>query len=226
MTGLLQIRGPRFVAVRPGLVTQTCGHQAREHRDFPITDETAAAAWIEERAGLDLFHSMEEKTMGIFVGAPRYENAPEGLHPAVCCDVIDLGIVKTQFGDKHMVRLVWQIEATNKDGRRFTPGRQFTASLDRRANLRKVLEGWRGRAFTAAEEEKFDLENLLEKCCQIQIQHVPADGGKVYANVVTVVPYPKGMDALKVVDYVRKKDRVGDATPPEDQEQPADDVPF
>ena len=33
---------------------------------------------------------------------------PEGLHQAVCVDVVDLGIQQTPWCDKHQVRLVWQ----------------------------------------------------------------------------------------------------------------------
>ena len=40
--------------------------------------------------------------------------APEGLHQAVCCDVVDLGLKNTPWGDKHKIRIVW---VTTRGGR-------------------------------------------------------------------------------------------------------------
>jgi len=40
----------------------------------------------------------------------EWTQAPEGLWPAVCVDVVELGLVETAWGKKEKVRLVWQIE--------------------------------------------------------------------------------------------------------------------
>ena len=47
----------------------------------------------------------------------------------------------------------------------------YTNSLGEKANLRKMLENWRGRAFTQEEMDGFDLRNVLGKACMISVVH-------------------------------------------------------
>lgn len=139
-----------------------------------------------------------------------YTPAPEGLHSAVCCDVEDLGEVDSGFGRKPMVKIYWQIEETNpdNDGKPFVVSQRYTASLHEKANLRKMLEAWRGRKYTEEELEGVDLERLIGVNCQVQVQHNIAGEGGVYANVTAVVPSARNGVKLRVSqDYVRRRDR-------------------
>ena len=137
-----------------------------------------------------------------------YTAAPEGLHSAVCVDVVNLGVVQGAYGPKHKVRLVWQLEAMDEErGRRFDVARVYTLSLHERAALRKDLESWRGRKFTELELDGFDLERLISVPAQVQVTHDLGDDGSLYANVTTVVPPIKGVPKLAPLDYVRAKDR-------------------
>jgi hypothetical protein len=137
-----------------------------------------------------------------------YAQAPEGLHRAVCCDVVNLGVVQGAYGPKHKVRIVWQLEAVDPThGRRFDVARVYALSLHERAALRKDLESWRGKKFTEAELDGFDLEKLLGANAQVQVTHDLSDGGETYANVSTVVAPIKGLPKLAPLDYVRAKDR-------------------
>ena len=156
----------------------------------------------------------------------EFNPAPEGLHQAVCIDVIDLGLVKSQWGEKHQVEIRWQLETLDdQTGLPFMVLRRYTLSLNEKAKLRHHLEAWRGRKFTSAELEGFDLEKLLGVNCQIQIVHDIADDGRTWANVSAVVPLGKGMVKIVPSDtYVRVVDRnqTGNgATAPA-----ADEVPF
>ena len=132
---------------------------------------------------------------------------PEGLHHAVCCDIVDLGIVKGPFGDKPKVRLVWQIEEELDHGQRYTARKQYNLTLHEKATLRKDLEAWRGRKFSEQELQGFDLEKLLNANCQIQIVHDLSDDGTIYANVQAIVPPPKNVAVLRPLNYTRHKDR-------------------
>ena len=147
--------------------------------------------------------------MAIYAKRPEstFTLCPEGLHHAVCVDVVDLGVVTGAFGDKHKVRIVWQIEEENDKLRRFTARKQYNLTLHEKATLRKDLESWRGRKFTDAELDGFDLEKLLGVNCQIQVVHDIADEGTIYANVQAVVPAPKNVPKLLPLDYTRDKDR-------------------
>lgn len=158
----------------------------------------------------------------------QFSNAPEGLHPAVCVDVVDLGLKTTRYGDKHKVRIVWQIEERDPEhDRRHSASQMFTLSLHPDSVLSKTLEAWRGRKFTDDERNGFDLEKLIGAPCQVQIVHAPGTEGRVYANVQACVPLGKGMTALRPENYTRVKDRA--QTPSEGAVSPvADDdrVPF
>lgn len=137
----------------------------------------------------------------------QFEPAPEGLSQVVCVDVVDLGMVKTEYGDKHMVRLIWQLPATQKNGERFTVSQRYTISLHKKAKLRQHIEMWVGKALTPEQLKSFDLEKLLGFNGQVQITHNVADEGKVYANIQAIVPVPPGTAKLVPVGYVRVQDR-------------------
>jgi hypothetical protein len=131
--------------------------------------------------------------------------APEGLHKAVCVDVVDKGFVETPWGEKPKVRVVWEIEAEMDDGRRFTVGKTYTASLHEKSNLHKDLRTWRGRPFTAEELAGFDMEKVIGVPCQLLVTHVEKDG-TVYANVAAVTRL-QGAPLKPSASYVRVKDR-------------------
>ena len=53
----------------------------------------------------------------------------EGLHPAVACDVADLGVLDVGFGEKPMIKLTWQVdEAHPETGRPLTVTRRTSAT--------------------------------------------------------------------------------------------------
>lgn len=126
-----------------------------------------------------------------------FDPVEAGVHHAICYGVVDLG---TQFSEvynneTHKVLIMWElpferIQIENKDLPRAI-SRRFTLSLGKKANLRGVLESWRGRPFTDTELDGFDLKNLLGVNCQINVIH-NTNNGKTYANVSSVMPLPKG----------------------------------
>jgi len=167
---------------------------------------------------------------------PVYAPAPEGPHAAVCCDLINLGLQKSEWQgkvrEKHKIRILWQIDALDEQGKRFIVGRTFTKSLHENSGLRAFLESWRGRAFTEAELAGFNLTNLLGISCFIQIKHNTKQG-KTYANVDTIMRLPKSETPLTVTpDYVRVKDRKKDEQTANENDFPPplqddeDDLPF
>lgn len=166
--------------------------------------------------------------MAIYAKRPEstFQPCPEGLHHAVCVDVVDLGIVAGAFGDKHKVRIVWQIEEENDKQRRFTARKQYNLTLHEKATLRKDLEAWRGRKFTEAELAGFDLEKLIGVNCQIQVVHDISDEGSTYANVQAVVPAPKNVQKLAPLDYTRDKDRLDKPQARGDMNVEEEGVPF
>lgn len=137
--------------------------------------------------------------------------APEGLHPAVCVDVVDLGMRETPWGEKHKVQIRWQIEERQTDGdfegQRYLVSQTYTLSIHQKAGLRRDLESWRGKRFTDEEARGFDVERLLGANCQLNIAHNSGNDGTVYANVKAIVPAGRGSAKLEPENYTRQKDR-------------------
>jgi hypothetical protein len=136
--------------------------------------------------------------------------APAGTHAAVCCDVIDLGMIEVSYlgktQHKHKIVIAWQIDEDMEDGKPFLVRRRYTCSLHEKATLRRDLESWRGRAFTDKELEAFDLESLLSVGCLLNIIHELRNGA-TYGNVASIMRLPKNMSAPSPRDYMRVCDR-------------------
>lgn len=128
-------------------------------------------------------------------GGGDFTPVPEGPHPAICDMFVDLGLQEgsAKFGGKiqHKIYFRWQIPSLRlsyeKDGQTFegpmTIGGKYTLSLHEKAGLRKLLQSWRGRAFTPDELKKFDVTTVVGKPCLLSVSHAPKDGGGVYANI-------------------------------------------
>jgi hypothetical protein len=138
-------------------------------------------------------------------GGGDFSPVPQGTHIAICNMVVDLGKQRKEWQGQERIRpeifLRWElpnerIEWDDKDGvHREGPrviGQTYTLALNERANLRRDLEGWRGRAFTAEELKAFDVAKLLGVPCMITVTHAERNG-KTYANVTGVAGIPKGM---------------------------------
>lgn len=123
---------------------------------------------------------------------------PEGLHHAICYSVYDLGThYNDKFGKKeHRVLIMWElpkvrIEIVKEEGAVDLPkaiSKKYTLSLGEKANLRKDLQGWRGKSFTKQELKGFSLEKLIAVNCQLQVIHNTKDD-KTYANISTIIPW-------------------------------------
>jgi hypothetical protein len=116
--------------------------------------------------------------------------------------VIDLGIQYNQTYDKSspQVKILWNIIGEtveiNGEERPRQISKDFTMSLDERSTLRKMLQSWRGSAFTAEELQGFDLKKLLGAACQLQLIHKTNERG-TFAVVENIMQLPKGTPAPK-----------------------------
>jgi len=131
-------------------------------------------------------------------GGKDFKKVPPGCHFALCNMVVDLGIQEGTYMGKaksqHKVYIRWEVPdervTYEKDGVEIegpcSIGATYTLSLSEKANLRKVLENWRGQPFTEQELKGFDITTIAGKCCQIMVQH-ETKGGKTYANVTGVM---------------------------------------
>jgi hypothetical protein len=117
--------------------------------------------------------------------ATNFPPPPEGVHNAVCVDVIDLGMQETEWGIKPKLKLTFELETSAEDGHGFWVSKSFTASLHPKATLAQFLSKWRGKPI--AENEKIDLGVLIGVSAMLVLQHVQNDvTGKIYAVIDTV----------------------------------------
>lgn len=164
----------------------------------------------------------------MIIKGSEFTPAPEGVHNAVCVDVVDLGMVENQWGRKHQLKIVWEIDAKMDDGRPFLVQKRYTASLHEKSTLAKDLKGWRGRAFTAEEIKGFDTEKIVGAACQLVIQHNEKDGA-VYANVQSILK--AGQTRIQPSGgYKRVKDRPADQRHSQNgqyvEEKEPEEIPF
>lgn len=145
--------------------------------------------------------------MKIKANNSNFEACPEFTGKAVCVDVTPLRKQQSQFGERDVFKVVFEVDAEKDDGSRYCVwSRNFTPSLNEKANLRKFVRGWFGRDLTKQELDDFDTDSLIGKTAQVVVVHEHKDG-ETYANIVACTP-DKSNEPLKATGkYVRVKDR-------------------
>ena len=122
----------------------------------------------------------------------------EGTYQAVCTGLIDIGLQKSEKFDKisQKVMIMWsfpsEIIKINDEEKPRIISREYTSSLGDKSNLRKDLQAWRGKVFTEEELKGFDLLNILNVHCLIQIIHKEKNGNK-YPEIASIMALPKDM---------------------------------
>jgi hypothetical protein len=106
----------------------------------------------------------------------------------------------------HKCRIVWEINQTMEDGRRFIVTKQYSLSLHEKATLHKDLKTWRGKSFTFDELAGFDVEKILGAPCQLVITQQEKDD-VTYANVTAVLKADPKNKLQSTGTYIRVKDR-------------------
>jgi hypothetical protein len=143
--------------------------------------------------------------MAIMAGSsstPR-ELIEAGMHIARCYKMIQIGTVSENVLGKitimQKVRIGWEFpEMTKvfdeaKGAQPLVYEQEYTLSMGEKANLRKMLTSWRGKAFTEEEAKAFDITKLLGVPCLLNITHKPtkADPSKVYEQISGITPLMK-----------------------------------
>ena len=113
-----------------------------------------------------------------------------GIHVARLVACIDQGTQQGVWGGKPKVLLGWELP--NEDTYEYEGEvracmiwQSYTASLGTKANLRKMLEGWRGRPYNGDELQRFNFADNMDQPCQIGVVH--SECGQ-YANLGSVNP--------------------------------------
>ncbi len=127
-----------------------------------------------------------------------FQPAPQGTHIAICYLMADLGVQDGPYGPKPQVYIGWELPGCpiERDGKSMPQmvGGFYTLSMHEKANLRHMLEAWRGRPFTDAEvAQGVKIASVVGKACLVTVMHKTTQAGKIRAKITGVTGVPAGM---------------------------------
>jgi len=140
-------------------------------------------------------------------GGGTFTPVPPGMYLARCYRIVDLGTQKSEYlGQiKNLPKVMLQYEVHGEDdaskqlvtakNEPMSISKNFTLSLAEKATLRKDLQTWRGKEFTADELRGFQIDNVLGAWAMIAITKAMGNNGKEYTNIANINSVPKAMKA-------------------------------
>lgn len=133
------------------------------------------------------------------------ELIPAGNYIARCYQMIEIGTVDEFVMGKPVrakkVRIGWELPLETRVFREekgeqpLVISKEYTLSMNEKANLRKDLKSWRGKDFTEDEAKSFDITKLIGAGCMLNIIHKPkvSDPTSYYEQIAGITPLPKGI---------------------------------
>lgn len=148
-------------------------------------------------------------------GNGNFKTVPAGVFIGRCFELIDLGTQTNETGQyagnsAHKIKIGFELFGDDEEGNPLTievDGKEmpltitkdYTVSLHEKANLRKELEAWRGKAFTEEEAKGFDVSKLIGAYAMINVTHKTNSQGKVRANISGLSPLPSALKSSKPI---------------------------
>jgi len=137
-------------------------------------------------------------------GGGNFELCPAGSYRAICTSITDLGFHEQNWqGEKardvRKLRLSFELcDEQKTDGTPFYASREVTLSLNEKATLRAIVDGWNGKAMTDAEaKDGIDLGSYLGRAAMLSITHKQSLSGNTYAAISSVSSLPKGFTEVE-----------------------------
>lgn len=139
---------------------------------------------------------------------------PEGQFAMSCVDVVNLGINVEVFPGQEpreveKVALVFASGERQEDGSLTLVTTEMTNSANEKANLRRFIEAWRGRSYSADQVAAgLPISKLAGQPALVSIEHVVTRKGKKFAKIKSISPVPQGVTpppADVVEEYTRPK---------------------
>jgi hypothetical protein len=135
-----------------------------------------------------------------------------GIWPVVCIDIIDLGLVWTEFqGKRKLVRklkFVFESEVVGEDGKRGIITKNFSASVHPKSNLAGFLGKWRGRPVVPG--ENIDLKKVIGASATLVVSHQQNMAGKTYASIDAVSKPTKKVTPSGTYDPAAMRQRIAE----------------
>jgi hypothetical protein len=144
----------------------------------------------------------------------NFKPHPPGIYPALCVDVIDLGLQWSEFQGqrelKRKLKLVFETEHVGEDGKRgIVTSKKFNASMHPKSHLAEFVGKWRGRPLVPG--ENVDLNKLPGASCTLVLSHqLGKSSGKIYAAIDAVSQPTKKVQPSGTYDGVAMRQRVAE----------------
>ena len=138
-------------------------------------------------------------------GGSTITPVPPGMYLARCYRIVDLGTQQSEYlGQvKNLPKVMLQFEVHGEDdngkplvtakGEPMTISKNFTLSLAEKATLRKDLQTWRGKEFTAEELRGFSIDAVLGAWAMVSITKSAGNNGQEYTNIANINSVPKAL---------------------------------
>ena len=144
-----------------------------------------------------------------------FENPPAGQYIGLLADVVDLGLVKTAYGEKAQIRMIWLLFGTDaqgqlvtyndKENRQFRVMRQASQTMNPKSKLFETVSDVLNGEQPAV---PFESENLIGRANLLFVKIEKAQNGKEYANVKAILPLPANTPVPAIPkEFVRNKDK-------------------
>lgn len=130
-------------------------------------------------------------------GNTNVDRLPGGVYTAISSAIIDIGLQESKQFEKTQRKfmLIWNVvdEEIEINGEKLprTISKEYSFSLHEKSRLRIDLQAWRGKMFTDDELQGFDLLNILNRACQMQII-LEEKNGKTFNSVASIMALAKG----------------------------------
>ena len=138
----------------------------------------------------------------------KREIVPSGTHIARCYSMIHIGTVEweyageTKYTDK--IRIIFELphemREFSEERKPMVIEKEYTKSLHEKSNLRRDLEGWRGRSFSNQELNSFDITNVLGSSCNVSVIHKTSKSGNEFAQIGSISSMTKGSDCPEQIN--------------------------
>lgn len=138
--------------------------------------------------------------------AKPFEKPDSGLFLGVLADIVYIKDKPTNFGPKNKSRLIWILDAKDKDGNYYRVMTEATSSLNEKARLYSLVKDIRNGVPAPV---PFELDELIGSVNQLVISREKSpDGTKEYANVKAIIPKKADQNFAIPAGFKRSKDIV------------------
>ena len=134
-----------------------------------------------------------------------FEKPDSGLFLGVLADIVYITGKATQYGPRDVARLIWVLEAKDKEGHHYRVMTEANQSMNEKARLYGLAKDIRNGVPPPV---PFELDELLGSVNQLVIsREKSADGTKEFANIKAIIAAPAGTTFVVPADFVRDKDK-------------------